>query len=116
MGKNARCVGAGHSNPATVIIELTSNEDHRDGGDHNGEELNGLTGDAYPDFLCVGGNHRNGHEATVTTLTATTVTETASTTSPGMHVPTSYALERRRPEPRGFTGNSSRIQISGCLR
>ncbi len=30
------------------------NGDHGNDGDHNGEELNGLTGDAYPDFLCVG--------------------------------------------------------------
>jgi hypothetical protein len=30
------------------------NGNPRNGGDHNGEELNGLTGDAYPDFLCVG--------------------------------------------------------------
>jgi len=27
---------------------------HRHGDDHNGEELNGFTGDPYPDFLCVG--------------------------------------------------------------
>jgi Sulfotransferase family len=30
------------------------NGDHRNGDDHNGEELNGFTGDACPDFLCVG--------------------------------------------------------------
>jgi Sulfotransferase family len=30
------------------------NGDHRNGNDHNGEELNCFTGDACPDFLCVG--------------------------------------------------------------
>jgi hypothetical protein len=30
------------------------NGDHRDGDDHNGQGLNGFTGDPYPDFLCVG--------------------------------------------------------------
>ena len=53
---------------------------------------------------------------TDTAVMATTVTDTTSTASPVMHVPTSYALERKRPEPRGSIGNSSRIPISGCLR
>jgi len=68
---------------------------------------------------CVGTGHSNPATVTigmVTTVTATTVTETASTASPVMHVPTSYVLERRKPEPRGFIGNSSRIPISGCLQ
>lgn len=30
------------------------NGNHRNGDDHNGEKLNGFTGDACPDFLCVG--------------------------------------------------------------
>ncbi len=30
------------------------NGNHRNGDDHNVEELNGFTGDACPDFLCVG--------------------------------------------------------------
>jgi len=33
---------------------ILGNGDHRNGDDHNGEELNGFTGDACPDFLCVG--------------------------------------------------------------
>ena len=82
MENIARCVGTGHSNPATVAIGTVT--------------------------------HGNGHN--VATLTATTVTDTTSTASPGMHVPISYVLERRRPEPRGFIGNSSRIPISGCLQ
>ena len=53
---------------------------------------------------------------TVTTLMDRTVTDTISTVSTGMHVPTSYVLERRKPEPRGFIGNLSRIPISGCLQ
>ena len=81
MENIARCVGTGHSNPATVTIGTVT-------------------------------------MVTVTTdhLTATTVTDTTSTASPVTHVPTSYALERRKPEPRGFIGNSSRIPISGCRR
>jgi hypothetical protein len=67
------CVGAGHSNPATVTI------------------------------------------GTVTTVTATTVTDMTSMAAPVMHVPTSYVLERRKPEPHGFISNSSGIPISGCL-
>src|SRR5258707_849013 len=63
---------------------------------------------------CIGTGHSN--PVTVTTVTVTTVTDTTSTASPAMPVPTSYVLEHRRPEPRGFTGNSSRIPISGCLR
>ena len=71
---------------------------------------------------CVGPGHSNPATVTigtvtmvtVTTVTATTVTDTISTASPVMHVPTSYVLERRRPEPRGFIGNWSRIPISGC--
>jgi hypothetical protein len=33
---------------------IPGNGDHRNGDDHNGEELNGFSGDACPDFLCVG--------------------------------------------------------------
>src|SRR5262249_1231045 len=53
---------------------------------------------------------------TIITLTAPTVTETTSTASSVMHTLISYALEHRRQEPRGCTGNSSRIRISGCRR
>jgi hypothetical protein len=63
---------------------------------------------------CVGTGHSN--PATVTTVTATTVTDMTSTGAPVMHVPTSYVLERRKPEPHGFISNSSDIPISGCLR
>ena len=54
--------------------------------------------------------------ATAIPLTAITVTEMTSTAPPVTHVPTSYALERRKPVPRGFIGNWSRIPISGCLQ
>ena len=71
---------------------------------------------------CVGTGHLNPATVTigtvtmvtVTTVTVTTVTDTISTATPPMHVQTSYVLERRKPEPRGFTGNWSRIPISGC--
>jgi hypothetical protein len=66
---------------------------------------------------CVGTGHSNPVTVTigtVTTVMATTVTDTTSTASPVMHVPISYVLERRRPEPRGFIGSLSRIPISGC--
>jgi hypothetical protein len=66
---------------------------------------------------CVGDGHSNPATVTigtVTTLTATTVRDMTSTASLVMHVPTSYVLERRKPEPRGSIGNSSRIPISGC--
>src|SRR6476661_1162669 len=62
----------------------------------------------------VGTGHSNS--VTVAIVTVTTVTATTSTASPAMPVPTFYVLERRRPEPRGFIGNSSRIPISGCLQ
>src|SRR5205823_9840 len=68
---------------------------------------------------CVGTGHSNPATVTigmVTTVTDTTVTVTTSMAAPVMHVPTSYVLERRRPEPLGSTGNSSRIPISGCRR
>jgi hypothetical protein len=48
---------------------------------------------------------------TVTAQSLTTVTETASSV---MRAPTSYALEHKRQEHRGFIGNSSRMRISGC--
>jgi hypothetical protein len=47
MENIARCVGAGHLNPATMT--KTVGAGHRNGG-----ELNDFTGDACPDFLCVG--------------------------------------------------------------
>src|SRR6476660_3458733 len=67
----------------------------------------------------VGTGHSNSVTVTietVTMVTVATVTATTSTASPAMPVPTFYVLERRRPEPRGFIGNSSRIPISGCLQ
>jgi hypothetical protein len=66
---------------------------------------------------CVGLGHSNPATATigtVTTLTATTVRDMTSTGALVMHVPTSYVLERRKPEPHGFISNWSRIPISGC--
>jgi sugar (pentulose or hexulose) kinase len=66
---------------------------------------------------CVGLGHSNPATATVgtiTTLMVITVTDTTSTASQVMHVPTSYVLERRKPEPHGFISNWSRIPISGC--
>jgi hypothetical protein len=48
------------------------------------------------------------------TVTATTTTEKNSMVSLETHVPIFYVLGHRRPEPRGFIGNSSRIRISGC--
>jgi len=68
---------------------------------------------------CVGIGHSN--QATVTIgmvaiLTVTTVTDTVSAATGGTRVPTSYVLERRKPEPRGSIGNSSRIPIFGCLQ
>jgi hypothetical protein len=71
------CIGTGHSNPATAIIETVKT-------------------------------------AMVKTVTATMVT--TLTASPMMHVPISYVLERRKPEPHGFIGNWNRIRISGCLQ
>ena len=67
---------------------------------------------------CVGTGHSNPVTVTIGTVTVTAimVTETTSTAAPVMHVPISYVLEHRRPEPRGFIGNSSRIPISGCLQ
>src|SRR6266550_5132495 len=68
---------------------------------------------------CVGTGHSNPATVTigtVTTVTDTTVTVTTSMAAPVMHVPTSYVLERRRPEPLGSTGKRSRIPISGCLQ
>ena len=53
---------------------------------------------------------------TVTILTDTTVTDTNSTAPQVMDVRISYVLERKKPEPRGFIGNSSNILISGCLQ
>ena len=65
---------------------------------------------------CVGAGHSNPATVTSVTATVTMVTDTPFTLSPVMHVPIFYVLEHRRPEPRGFIGNSSRIQISGCLQ
>ena len=79
MENIVRCVGTGHSNPATLTIGTVA-------------------------------------VVMVTKLTAKTVTDTTSTASLGMHAPTFYVLERKRREPRGFTGNWSRILISGCLQ
>src|SRR4029077_12404799 len=69
---------------------------------------------------CVGTGHSNPVTVTietvtmvmVATVTVTTVTDTTSTASPAMPVPTSYVLERRKPEPRGFIGNSTRPPLS----
>ena len=54
--------------------------------------------------------------AAVITVTAIAVTEMTSTAPPALHAPTFYVWERRKPEPRGSIGNSSRIPISGCLQ
>jgi hypothetical protein len=59
-----------------------------------------------------------GHLSLVTEIipTAMPTTDKRLTASPGIHIPISSAWERKRLEPRGFIGNSNRIQISGCLR
>ncbi len=50
-----RCVGTGHSNPATVTIgTVTTVTVTGNGHNGNGHDLNGVAGDARPDFLCVG--------------------------------------------------------------
>lgn len=67
--------------------------------------------------MCGGLGHSNPATVTietVTALTATKVTEMTSTALPALHTLTSYVWERRKPEPPGFIGNSSRIPISGC--
>jgi hypothetical protein len=59
-----------------------------------------------------------GHLTLATEIIAMAMTtmDKGLTASPGIHIPISSAWERKRPEHRGFIGNSNRIQISGCLR
>ena len=68
---------------------------------------------------CVGPGQSNPATVTigtVITVTSIAVTEMTSTAPPALHAPTSYVWERRKPEPRGSIGSSSRILISGCLQ
>jgi hypothetical protein len=68
---------------------------------------------------CDGTGHSSPVAVTIeTVITATEMitTEKSLTASPVRHARISYVLEHRRPEPRGFTDNWSRIPISGCLQ
>jgi len=87
------CAGTGHSNPATVTIGTVT------------------IGTVTIGTVTIG----TVTTVTATTVTVTMVTDTTSTASQAMHVPTSFVLERRKPEPHGFISNSSSIPISGCL-